>query len=117
MTPLEFLARLSAIVPPPRCPLLRYAGVLGPRSSWRRDVVPRPPQPKPCDASPAAKEHTAQPRPKAESPTEPASTAGKRTAIHATTSTPTDAPAPLCPTDAAVGAVPEEDDSDPDGFE
>ena len=29
MTPLEFLARLAAIVPPPRYPLLRYAGVLG----------------------------------------------------------------------------------------
>ena len=44
MTPLEFLARLGALVPPPRYPLLRYAGVLGPRSSWRRDVVPRAPQ-------------------------------------------------------------------------
>jgi len=42
MTPLEFLARLAALVPPPRYPLLRYSGVLGPRSSWRRDVVPRP---------------------------------------------------------------------------
>jgi hypothetical protein len=43
MTPLEFLARLAAIVPPPRYPLLRYHGVLGPRSSWRRDIVPKPP--------------------------------------------------------------------------
>jgi hypothetical protein len=43
MTPLEFLARLAAIVPPPRYPLLRYHGVLGPRSSWRRDVVPKAP--------------------------------------------------------------------------
>jgi hypothetical protein len=42
MTPLEFLARLAAIIPPPRYPLLRYHGVLGPRSSWRRDIVPKP---------------------------------------------------------------------------
>jgi hypothetical protein len=42
MTPLEFLARVAAIIPPPRFPLLRYAGVLAPHSSWRRDVVPRP---------------------------------------------------------------------------
>ena len=42
MTPLELLARLAALVPPPRYPLVRYHGVLGPRSSWRRDVVPRP---------------------------------------------------------------------------
>jgi len=45
MTPLEFLARLAALVPPPRYPLLRYHGVLAPRSSWRRSVVPRPPVP------------------------------------------------------------------------
>jgi hypothetical protein len=44
MTPLEFLARLSALVPPPRFPLLRYHGVLGPRSRWRALVVPRPPR-------------------------------------------------------------------------
>jgi hypothetical protein len=42
MTPMEFMARLSAIVAPPRYPLVRYAGVLAPRSKWRRDVVPRP---------------------------------------------------------------------------
>lgn len=42
MTPLEFLARLAAIIPPPRFPLVRFHGVLGPRSSWRKDVVPRP---------------------------------------------------------------------------
>jgi hypothetical protein len=42
MTPLELLARLAALVPPPRYPLVRYHGVLGPRSAWRRDIVPRP---------------------------------------------------------------------------
>ena len=45
MTPLEFLARLAAIVPPPRFPLLRYAGVLAPASKWRSSVVPRAPEP------------------------------------------------------------------------
>jgi hypothetical protein len=42
MTPLEMMARLAAIIPPPRFPLVRFHGVLGPRSSWRKDVVPRP---------------------------------------------------------------------------
>jgi hypothetical protein len=61
MTPLELLARLAAIVPPPRYPLLRYHGVLGPRSSWRRDVVPRPRAPKPCDLGGAAAKSTRTP--------------------------------------------------------
>ena len=43
MTPLEFLARLAAIVPPPRYPLLTYYGVLAPASKWRAAVVPHPP--------------------------------------------------------------------------
>jgi hypothetical protein len=42
MTPMELMARLAALIPPPRYPLVRYAGVLGPHSSWRKDVVPRP---------------------------------------------------------------------------
>jgi hypothetical protein len=48
MTPLELLARLSAIIPPPRFPLVRYAGVLGPRSRWRRELAPRPREPDHC---------------------------------------------------------------------
>lgn len=51
MTPLEFLARLAALVPPPRYPLTRYHGVLAPASRWRPHVVPRPPGP---DVRPAA---------------------------------------------------------------
>src|SRR5262249_49026472 len=43
MTQLELLARLSALVPPPRYPLVRFHGVLAPRSAWRREIVPRPP--------------------------------------------------------------------------
>src|SRR5580692_2902317 len=45
MDPMEFLARLAAPIAPPRYPLVRHAGVLGPRSAWRRDVVPRPREP------------------------------------------------------------------------
>jgi len=83
MTPLEFLARLSAIVPPPRYSLLRYAGVLGPRSSWRREVVPWAPQPKPCDGRPAEKEHEAPPRRAAESHAEPTATGTLGEHVHA----------------------------------
>ncbi len=43
MTPMEFMARLSALVPPPRTPLVRYHGVLAPNSPWRVAVVPLPP--------------------------------------------------------------------------
>ena len=43
MTPVEFLARLSSLIPPPHFPLVRFAGVLAPRSKWRALVVPRPP--------------------------------------------------------------------------
>ena len=42
MTPLELLARLAALIPPPRHPLVRFHGAFAPRSSWRRDVVPKP---------------------------------------------------------------------------
>ena len=41
MTPVEFLARIAAIIPPPRHPLLRYVGVFGPNSSWRKLCVPQ----------------------------------------------------------------------------
>ncbi len=35
MTPIEALARLAALVPPPRYPLLRFHGVVAPRRRWR----------------------------------------------------------------------------------
>jgi hypothetical protein len=35
------LARLAALVPPPRYPVLHYSGVLGPRSTWPRNIAPR----------------------------------------------------------------------------
>ena len=40
MTPLEVMARLAALVPPPRHPLIRFHGVCAPHSSWRGSVVP-----------------------------------------------------------------------------
>lgn len=44
MTPVQCLARIAAIIPPPRFPLVRFAGALGPSSSWRSAVVAlRPP--------------------------------------------------------------------------
>jgi hypothetical protein len=42
MDPMECMAWLAALIPLPRYPLVRYAGVLGPRSAWRKDIVPRP---------------------------------------------------------------------------
>jgi hypothetical protein len=63
MTGLEFMARLSALIAPPRYPLVRYAGVLGPRSAWRKHIVPRPRERRPaCDAAAGdAGHHAAKP--------------------------------------------------------
>ena len=58
MTPVECLARLAAIVPPPRYPLLRLHGVLAPRHAFRARVVPRPPISRTTSA-PAKHEHGA----------------------------------------------------------
>jgi hypothetical protein len=41
LTPVELLARIAALIPPPRHPFLRYHGVLAPASKWRKDIVPR----------------------------------------------------------------------------
>jgi hypothetical protein len=40
MDPLSFIGRLCALIPPPRFHLIRYAGVLGPHSKHRAEVVP-----------------------------------------------------------------------------
>jgi hypothetical protein len=52
MTPMEFMARLAVLIPPPKIPTVRYHGVFAPRSSWRALVTPKPPhkaaKPKPC---------------------------------------------------------------------
>ena len=51
MTPLEFMARLCALIPPPRHPLIRFHGVFAPHSSWRRSVVPERPAGPPASGS------------------------------------------------------------------
>jgi hypothetical protein len=43
MTPVEFMARLAILVPPPYFPLTRYHGVFAARSSWRPLVTLKPP--------------------------------------------------------------------------
>lgn len=40
LSPTQFLARLAALVPPPRHPLIRFHGVLAPHSADRKQVVP-----------------------------------------------------------------------------
>jgi hypothetical protein len=44
MTPVECIARLCALVPPPRYPLTRFHGVLAPRAKLRPHVVPKLPE-------------------------------------------------------------------------
>jgi hypothetical protein len=43
MTPVQFFARLAALIPPPRVPLQRLSGVFGPHSPFRAAVVLRGP--------------------------------------------------------------------------
>ena len=57
VTPLKLLARIAALIPPPRYPLVRYHGVLAPRSSWRRAVIPRPPEVEATHAKQQRREH------------------------------------------------------------
>jgi hypothetical protein len=48
LDPLDFIARLCALIPPPRFHMLRYHGVLAAHSSVRAEVVPgREPAPAP----------------------------------------------------------------------
>jgi len=56
MAPMDFMARLAALLAPPKMPLVRYHGVFASRSSWRKLVTPKPraPKPSPAAASPAA---------------------------------------------------------------
>ena len=51
LTPMELMARLAGIVPPPRYPLVRFAGVLAPASKWRALVVPTHPPHRRCCAA------------------------------------------------------------------
>lgn len=75
MTPLELLARLAALVPPPRHALVRFHGAFAPRSSWRRNVVPKPPAPVPKKTH----DHTPKPPPPQAPPPPSQSTPHRRT--------------------------------------
>ncbi len=41
-TPMEFIEKLAALVPPPRAHLVSYHGVFGPNAAWRSEIVPNP---------------------------------------------------------------------------
>ena len=70
MTPASFLARLCALVPPPRYPLTRFHGVLAPRAKLRPRIVPKLP-----GSATRACASAASPLP---DPREPRSQAGER---------------------------------------
>jgi hypothetical protein len=42
MTPMDFMARLAALIARPKIPLVRHHGVFASRSSWRPLVTPKP---------------------------------------------------------------------------
>lgn len=48
-SPMDFIARLVALIPPKGMNLIRYHGVFAPKSTWRKEVVPS--RPKPIKAS------------------------------------------------------------------
>jgi hypothetical protein len=99
MAPMEFMARLAALIPRPKIPLVRYHGVFAARSSWRPLVTPKPPahaaKPKPCPAAAAAAatatSTAASPAPATESPVA-ASPATESLAVAASAAA---APAPM----------------------
>jgi hypothetical protein len=80
LTPIELLARLAALVPPPRHPLLTYHGVLAPHSKWRSAVVPEPPTPVGSQEGRAVPKSTGhgEPGPPTPAPREPKSPIGPR---------------------------------------
>jgi hypothetical protein len=43
LDPMQFLARITSLIPAPRRPLVRYAGVLSSASRWRPHIVPSEP--------------------------------------------------------------------------
>ena len=83
MQPLEFMARLAAIVAPARLPLTRYHGVLAPSSSWRRQVVParRTSSEAGCDAQRTVRENATRPSKAASSCQQPSENAAPITTV------------------------------------
>ena len=43
LSPLELIAKLAALIPPPRVHLTRFHGVFAPNAAARSRVVPAPP--------------------------------------------------------------------------
>ena len=76
MTPMEFMARLAALIPPQKIPLVRYHWGFASRSSWRPLVTPKPSarvsKPKACAAPTSAASPVAA-SPVAFAPSSPAS--------------------------------------------
>ena len=96
LTPVQLIARIAAIVPPPRYPLSRFAGVLAPSSPWRASIVPSRSAPtKPGGATKAG--GATKPR---ESTSMLPDASSPATAAHVSTPAPTavSAPAPLART-------------------
>jgi len=80
LSPVAFLRRVAALVPPPRANLVRYFGVFAPNARVRPRVVPAPPPPAPalpetapCPAAPepVPKRCPRRPIPWAEMPSAP----------------------------------------------
>lgn len=44
MPPVEFLSRLTSLIPPPRKNMIRYHGIFGANSGLRAQIVPKPNQ-------------------------------------------------------------------------
>jgi hypothetical protein len=99
MAPMDFMARLCALVPPPQIPLIRYHGVFAPRSSWRPLVTPKPP-PHAAKHNPKHEAHAASASPAPASTVSPASTASPAPA------SPAPAPASPAPASTAPLALP-----------
>jgi len=108
MTPLELLARIAAILPPPRYPLTRYHGVLAPNSPWRAEVIPRPPRgllaavassnANACVAAPSPHARHAESRARARAASPSCFTGNSAQArVAAALAAPADAPPPLSP--------------------
>ena len=103
MAAMDFMARLAALIPRPKLPLVRYHGVFAPRSSWRSLVTPKPPpgaKPKPCPAAPAPQTPAL---PAAPASASSASTSGAASPVAAT---PAPAPPPPPPKTASSVAAP-----------
>jgi hypothetical protein len=47
LEPFDLLARICALIPPPRFNMVRYHGVLSAHAKLRAEVVPTPPEPEP----------------------------------------------------------------------